>query len=109
MTCRVPAAAQLEAYESAKKSAENAYSKSKALAMQRLHSRNSQAAQSAGGAPLAARPAQPGQPAPPTTPEPADRSAAEDGALLWMLSSALLFYALITGYLQRCTAGASCL
>jgi hypothetical protein len=76
-------AAQLEAYESAKKSAEHAYSKSKALALRRLHSRNSQAAQSAGGAPPGARPAQPGQPAPPTTPEPADRStAAEDGELL---------------------------
>lgn len=72
--------AQLEAYESAKRSAEQAYSKSKALALQRLQSRNSQAAQSAGGTLPAGRPGQP--PAAPPTPEAADRSAApEDGAI----------------------------
>lgn len=70
---------QLEAYESAKRSAEQAYSKSKALALQRLQSRNSQAAQSVAGAPPAAA-RHLGPPGPPT-PEPADRSAPnENGA-----------------------------
>ncbi|CAL8464396.1 g3931 [Coccomyxa elongata] len=72
------ASTELEAYENAKRSAEQAYSKSKALALQRLQSRNSQAAQSAGGTLPAGRPGQPL--AAPSTPETADRSAApEDG------------------------------
>lgn len=49
---------QLKAYEEAKTSADNAYSKSKALALQRLNSRNSQLLRgSTGGAPGASPPA----------------------------------------------------
>ena len=50
-----PSMVQLKAYEQAKSSADHAYSKSKALALQRLNSRNSQLLRGGGaGAPTPA-------------------------------------------------------
>ena len=63
---------QLKAYEQAKSSAENAYSKAKALALQRLNSRNSQLLRSgASGNQKSTAPAGSAAAAPPT-PEQAD-------------------------------------
>ncbi len=73
-----PSMVQLKAYEQAKSSADHAYSKSKALALQRLNSRNSQLLRtSVTGSPAAATP-QPGSAAAsgaPSTPEQADDRA----------------------------------
>lgn len=72
---------QLKAYEQATSSAESAYSKSKALALQRLNSRNSQLLRGGGaGAPTPASHAAsaPGAAAPPTPEQEDDRSTFPD-------------------------------
>ena len=70
--------AQLKAYEQARTSADHAYSKSKALALQRLNSRNSQLLRTSVTGSPAATPPQPGSAAAsaaPSTPEQADGRA----------------------------------
>ena len=72
---------QLRAYEQAKMSAEHAYSKSKALALQRLNSRNSQLLRTSitGSAPPAPQPGSATATAAPSTPEQAgDRAPFPD-------------------------------
>ena len=77
MRCRL----QLKAYKQATSSAEIAYSKSKALALQRLNSRNSQLLQGGrGGAPATTSRADsaPSTAAPPTPEQEDDRSTFPD-------------------------------
>ena len=72
---------QLKAYEQATSSAESAYSKSKALALQRLNSRNSQLLRGGGGsapAPASQAASAPGTAAPPTPEQEDDRSTFPD-------------------------------
>ena len=72
---------QLRAYEQATSSAEIAYGKSKALALQRLNSRNSQLLQGAGGgapAPASHAASAPSVAAPPTPEQEDDRSTFPD-------------------------------
>ena len=72
---------QLKAYEQATSSAESAYSKSKALALQRLNSRNSQLLRSGGGgapSPASHAALAPGAAAPPTPKQEDDRSTFSD-------------------------------
>ena len=69
---------QLKAYEQATSSAETAYSKSKALALQRLNSRNSQLLRGGAPAPASQAGAAPGAAAPPTPEQEDDRSTFPD-------------------------------
>ena len=69
---------QLKAYEQATSSAESAYSKSKALALQRLNSRNSQLLRGGAPAPASQAALPPGAAAPPTPEQEDDRSAFPD-------------------------------